>query len=157
MKILRRHSPLHAFHIYQSSAGGNDALEDARSSELLPSGAPEIPENSLRLKLMWYKIENQQVKINILAKPNAKKTALLTVSEQGMQIALHAKPHHGEANKELISYLSMLLRLPKSHIHLLRGESSKHKQVLLPLSDVVQELLNYPEKFIRKKKQEKIV
>jgi hypothetical protein len=32
---------------------------------------------------MWFKIQNQQVRINIFAKPNAKKTAFLGFSEQG--------------------------------------------------------------------------
>jgi uncharacterized protein (TIGR00251 family) len=97
---------------------------------------------------MWFKIQNQQVKIHVLAKPNAKKTAILAISEQGMHVALHAKPHHGEANKELFSYLSRLFRIPKIQIHLLRGKYSRHKQILVPLSDTVQQLLDHPERFI---------
>lgn len=99
---------------------------------------------------MWFKIQNQQIQIKILAKPNAKKTTFLAISEQGMHISLHAKPHHGEANKELISYLSILFRIPKSQIHLVHGEASKHKKVLLPLNDIVRELLTHPEQFMRK-------
>lgn len=97
---------------------------------------------------MWFKIENQQVKINILAKPNAKKTALLGISDQGLNISLHAKPHKGEANKELISYLAKLFKLPKNQIILQRGEGSKHKQVIVPLTDKVKELLDEPDRFI---------
>lgn len=97
---------------------------------------------------MWFKIKEQYVQINILAKPNAKKTTVLMASDAELHISLHAKPHHGEANKELISYLSKLLRLPKSQILLLRGENSKHKQILLPLNNRVQELINQPEKFL---------
>ncbi|HZW61347.1 MAG TPA: hypothetical protein VFF04_03910 [Candidatus Babeliales bacterium] len=48
---------------------------------------------------MWFKIQDRQVKINFLAKPNAKKTAFLGIKEQEMIISLHAKPHQGEANK----------------------------------------------------------
>jgi uncharacterized protein (TIGR00251 family) len=97
---------------------------------------------------MWYKIENQQVSINVVIKPNAKKTILLAVTEQGMHISLHAKPHQGEANKELVSYLSKLFKLPKNQIHLNRGEKSRYKQVLLPLNEIIQEFLYHPEKFI---------
>ncbi len=99
---------------------------------------------------MWYKIENQQVKINIHAKPHAKKTAFLEVSEKGLHISIHAIPHKGQANKELIVYLSKLLQLPKSQILLQRGGTSHYKQVLLPLTDTVQQLLDNPEKFIIK-------
>lgn len=64
---------------------------------------------------MWFKIQNQQVILNIFAKPSAKETALLAVSANELQISLHAKPHHGEANKVLIAHLAKLFRLPKSN------------------------------------------
>jgi uncharacterized protein len=97
---------------------------------------------------MWFFIQNEQVKINIFAKPNAKKTALLGVGEQGLQISLHAKPHQGEANEELISFLSKLLRIPKKQIILQRGEGGRHKQIILPLTSSVQQLLDNPNQFI---------
>ncbi len=83
---------------------------------------------------MWFKINNQQIELRILAKPNAKKSKLLGVREHGLQISLHAKPHQGEANKELISFLSELLELPKSKIILQRGKGSKYKQVIAHLT-----------------------
>lgn len=98
---------------------------------------------------MWYKIRDQQVELRILAKPNAKKTAIVAMNEQGLHVMLHAKPQDGEANKELISYLAKLLRLPKTQIILLKGEGSRYKQVLVPLTDTIQQLLDYPIKFIQ--------
>lgn len=97
---------------------------------------------------MWYKIQNQEVELSILAKPNAKRTAFLSVSEQGLHIALHAKPQEDEANKELISYLAKLFRLPKSQIILKRGEHSRHKQVMVPLTVTVQRFLDDPMQFV---------
>lgn len=96
---------------------------------------------------MWFQIKEKYAQLNIFAKPNAKKTILLMASDTELHISLHAKPHDGEANKELISYLSELFGLPKSQIILLRGENSRHKQVLLPLNNKVQELINQPENF----------
>lgn len=93
---------------------------------------------------MWYKIQNKQVTLNIFAKPNAKKTVLIKISDRWLHIALHAKPHQGEANKELISYLAKLFRLPKSKIILQRGEGSRHKQVIMPLTDAIKQLLDDP-------------
>lgn len=93
---------------------------------------------------MWYKIQNQQVHLFILAKPNAKKTLLTKITEEGLHIALQAKPHDGEANKVLISYLAKLFRLPKSQIVLKRGEASRYKHVLLPLTSVVQQFFENP-------------
>ena len=97
---------------------------------------------------MWFKIQNQQVKLTIFAKPNAKKTTIAKIDDQALHILLHAKPHQGEANKELISYLAKLFKLPKSRIILERGELSKHKQVIVPLVDSVQQLLDDPAEFI---------
>lgn len=91
---------------------------------------------------MWFKIQDEQVKIQIIAKPNAKKTTITKVSNQGMHIAIHAKPHKGEANKELIVFLSKFFAVPKSQIILKTGESSKYKQIIVPLTITVQEILN---------------
>lgn len=92
---------------------------------------------------MWFKIQNQHINITILAKPHAKKTTLLGMNEkQGLLISLHAKPHQGGANKELIAYLAKLFQLPKTQIILRKGEGSRHKQVTLPLTHHVQEILN---------------
>lgn len=96
---------------------------------------------------MWFKIENQQALLKIFAKPNAKKTALLTVTGDELQIALHAKPHEGEANKVLIAYLAKLFRVPKSSVSLKGGEKSRHKKILVPLTITVQQFLDDPTKF----------
>jgi uncharacterized protein len=90
---------------------------------------------------MWFSILDKHVRINIYAKPNAKKTALLGVSEQGLLISLHAKPHQNAANDELISFLAKLLQLPKTQIILHKGEGSRHKQVIVPLNDAVLNLI----------------
>lgn len=91
---------------------------------------------------MWFKIQNQHVKVNIFAKPNAKKTALLSINEEALVISLHAKPHQGEANQELITYLAKLFQVPKTKIILQKGEGSRYKQVMLPLTDAVKNMIN---------------
>lgn len=96
---------------------------------------------------MWFKIQDQQIKLQIIAKPNAKKTAILKISEQGLHIAIHAKPHKGEANKELIVFLSKVFKVQKSQIILKAGENSKHKQIIMPLTETIQKILNDPSYF----------
>lgn len=93
---------------------------------------------------MWFKIQGQQVKLQILAKPNAKKNAIVKITEQALHVAIRAKPHQGEANTELILFLSELFDLPKSQIILNTGESSKYKQIIMPLTTTVQSILNNP-------------
>jgi len=98
---------------------------------------------------MWFLIENQQVTLRIFAKPNAKKTRLITINSQGLNLSLHAKPQEGAANQELIAYLAKLFKLPKSCVELKRGEMSRHKYVRLPLTATLQQFLDDPENFIR--------
>lgn len=90
---------------------------------------------------MWFKIQRQQVILQIIAKPHAKRTAVVKITEEALHIALHAKPCEGAANKALISFLSEIFALPKSSIILKTGARSKYKQVLLPLNDAVRQLL----------------
>lgn len=101
---------------------------------------------------MWFKIADQKVELKIFAKPNAKKTALLAISDQGLHIALHAKPQQGQANDELIAYLAKLLATPKSHITVKRGIGSRYKWVIIPLSDTIKQLITDPKTFITRKK-----
>ncbi|MDR3491555.1 MAG: DUF167 domain-containing protein [Gammaproteobacteria bacterium] len=99
---------------------------------------------------MWYKITNQEIELKIFVKPNAKRTALLTINdEQGLVIALHAKPQDGEANTELIIFLAELLDLPKTKITLPRGAHSRHKKIKAPLNDRIKLLVADPLKFLK--------
>ncbi len=90
---------------------------------------------------MWFEIKNNKAALHIFAKPNAKRSAFIKISEDELHIALHAKPHEGEANKELISYFAKLFRLPKSQVILERGESSRHKVVIVPLTATIQNFI----------------
>jgi uncharacterized protein (TIGR00251 family) len=91
---------------------------------------------------MCFKIQNQHVVINILVKPNAKKTAFIGISEHGLLISLHAKPHQGAANKELISYLAELFHMPKTQIILQSGQKSRYKRVMVPLTENVKKIIS---------------
>ncbi len=48
-----------------------------------------------------------------------------------LKIRLRAVPEKGEANRALIAFLSEVLDLPKSAIELIRGETSRHKLLLI--------------------------
>lgn len=82
--------------------------------------------------MMWYKIENESILITVWVKPNAKKTKLLNITNDALQISLHAKPKKGEANIELFSFISTLLKVPKTHIALIRGDTTRKKILSLP-------------------------
>ena len=92
--------------------------------------------------MTWFKLKNLHVELSIFVKPNAKRTVLVQINHvQGVVIALHAKPKDGEANKELIRFLAEWLNFPKSLAILQSGEHSRHKKVLVPLTDKVKEII----------------
>lgn len=90
---------------------------------------------------MWFKIIDQTVELRIYAKPNARRSEITGVCLHGLSVALHAKPQEGAANTELVNLLSDVIGVPKSKIVLRRGEASRHKVVVLPLTEKVQDFL----------------
>ena len=51
-----------------------------------------------------------------------------------LKIKIKAPPVDGEANECLVEFLSEVLKISKSGIHLISGESSRQKLVLVELS-----------------------
>lgn len=92
--------------------------------------------------MMWYKIIGDQVELTIYAKPNARHSEITGISARGLGVALHAQPQDGAANTELIALLSSQFGVPKSRITLRRGESSRCKIVVMPLSTKFNAFLN---------------
>jgi len=67
--------------------------------------------------------------INIRISPNAKKNEIINEGEI-TKIKITAQPIDGKANKALIEFLSKLLKIPKTSIKIIKGETSKDKTIL---------------------------
>lgn len=70
--------------------------------------------------------------LHIQVKPNARETKIISMDVRGLIIALKARPQDGEANEELIAFLSEISGVPKSKIKIKRGEKSRIKQIEMP-------------------------
>ncbi len=81
----------------------------------------------------WYLLSETELTLSIFVKTNAHKTAIVRADKEHLHISLHAKPKDGEANTELIQFLSKYLHLPKTQILLRRGQQSRYKQVVCRL------------------------
>jgi len=91
--------------------------------------------------MSFYKINNEKVVINIKAQPNSSKNKIAGIyDEDKLKINIKAPAVEGAANKELIKFLSKMFKIPKSEIEI-KGETSKRKQVVLPLNEKVREFL----------------
>lgn len=62
--------------------------------------------------------------------PNSSKNEIVK-TENGIKIKITAQPVDGKANKALIEFLSKKLKIPKSAIEIVRGETSKEKTLFL--------------------------
>lgn len=68
-----------------------------------------------------------KVKIEVWAKPNAKESKIVSISDDEISVQINAPPREGEANQELKSYLSLVLSIKESQIGYLGGQKSKTK------------------------------
>ncbi|XP_023672975.2 UPF0235 protein C15orf40 homolog isoform X1 [Paramormyrops kingsleyae] len=82
--------------------------------------------------------------IAIHAKPGSKQNAITAVSERTVDVCIAAAPSDGEANAELVRYLSKVLELRRSDVVLDKGCRSREKIVKISGSmspeDVLQKL-----------------
>jgi uncharacterized protein (TIGR00251 family) len=61
--------------------------------------------------------------------PNASRNEITGLSGGVLQVKIAAAPEAGKANRELIAILSRTLKIKKSAISIIRGETSRHKAV----------------------------
>ncbi|EDV96349.1 GH15254 [Drosophila grimshawi] len=69
--------------------------------------------------------------IKILAKPGAKQNGITDIGLEGVGVQIAAPPSEGEANAELVKFLSKVLGLRKSDVSLDKGSRSKNKLILI--------------------------
>jgi uncharacterized protein len=81
------------------------------------------------------------VELAIKASPASSKNIIVGVEEGRLKIKLKSAPVDGEANKELVAFLSKSLKVPKSDIVIKSGQTSKMKKLEIPLSDELLEKL----------------
>ena len=98
---------------------------------------------------MFWGVKNNKIFLNIRLQPNAaaQRVGGVFVDADGisfLKIAVVAVPEKGKANKELITLLSCLSKLPKFAFTIISGETDRYKkiEVAVELSDGLEALLN---------------
>ena len=66
--------------------------------------------------------------------PNAKRTEVDDLHDGALRVRLAAPPIDGRANEALVAWLAKSLGVPKRDVEVLRGESSRRKQVAIAVS-----------------------
>ena len=71
------------------------------------------------------------VTLELLLAPRSAKQGIRGLQAGRLKLAVNAPPVDGAANKAMLEFLSKFLKVPKSALEILKGETSKQKTVLL--------------------------
>ena len=88
---------------------------------------------------LFFEQKGDSIILRVRLSPNASSCSVrgLFVGADGLaylKINVIAVPEKGKANQELIKFLGRLLRLPKSEIKLIGGETDRCKKLQLPFA-----------------------
>ncbi|AHZ86078.1 DUF167 family protein [Bdellovibrio bacteriovorus] len=76
------------------------------------------------------------VRLHLFIQPKSSKNEVVGPHNGEIKIKLTAPPVDGKANECLIEFLSDLFDIPKRDVHLIKGETGRHKVVELAGLDV---------------------
>jgi uncharacterized protein (TIGR00251 family) len=85
--------------------------------------------------------------LSVRVHPGAKQNAITGTHDGSLKISLTTPPTDGRANAALIAFLSDRLNIPRAHIELLTGATSRSKTLRiagLPSAEVEARLLTDP-------------
>lgn len=74
---------------------------------------------------------NEGFVIKIKVIPKSSRSEIVGWEGDELKIRLAAIPEKGEANIELIAFLAALFHVAKSQVKLIRGATSRHKQIVV--------------------------
>lgn len=74
------------------------------------------------------------MKISVKVKPNARENSIKLVNTGNYEVKVSVPPEKGKANKKVIELLAKELKIAKSRIILVKGETSREK--LFQISEI---------------------
>ncbi len=74
-------------------------------------------------------MKENSLTIKLKISPNSSKNEIIK-TETEIKVKITAQPIENKANKALIEFLAKQLKIPKSNIEIIRGETSKEKTLL---------------------------
>jgi uncharacterized protein (TIGR00251 family) len=126
-----------------------DALNDSSGRCAQVARIYAVSRRYARPELMVDDLElvsrDDAIGLRVRVKPKARRTEIIGVQEGALVVSLAAPPHEGQANRELLRYLSELVHVPVSRIELAAGASGKTKLVRFhgaALADIEHRLLH---------------
>jgi uncharacterized protein len=77
----------------------------------------------------WMRVSVDEVMLEVTARPGASRRGVVGVTGERLVVALNSRPEKGAANEELIDYLAREIRVPRSAIMIVRGETARRKTI----------------------------
>jgi uncharacterized protein (TIGR00251 family) len=74
---------------------------------------------------------NQGIIIKVKVIPNAHRSEMIGWENDVLKCRLAAVPEKGQANDELLQFLASYLKIKKSSIKLLQGQTNRHKRICI--------------------------
>lgn len=71
------------------------------------------------------------VLVTVFLQPRASRTEVVGVEGEAVRVRVQAPPVKGRANEALVELLAEVLGVPRRDVELVRGHTSRHKQVLV--------------------------
>jgi uncharacterized protein len=85
--------------------------------------------NALVADAPWMRVSVDEVIVEITARPGASRRGVVGITADRLMVAVNSRPEKGAANDELIEYLAKELRVPRSAVMIVRGESARRKTI----------------------------
>ena len=82
--------------------------------------------------------------LELHVQPGAKRDEIVGTHGDRLKIKTSAPPVDGKANRHLIDFLASTFGVPKSHVTLVRGETSRLKTVQIRAPQILPEELQLP-------------
>lgn len=77
----------------------------------------------------YFQWQGTDLFLRILVQPKASKDEIVGTVGDELKVRIKAPPVDGAANQTLVKFLSKVFKVPKSHIHIISGDTSRHKRL----------------------------
>lgn len=94
----------------------------------------------------FYRWDTGNLILNCRLQPKAAQDEFAEVSEGRIKIRITGAPVDGKANKHLIKFLAKQFKVPQEKVHIMSGENSRQKRVMIAQPQTLPAVLglNFP-------------
>ncbi|WP_408096298.1 DUF167 domain-containing protein [Peredibacter sp. HCB2-198] len=83
---------------------------------------------------IWLKVHPKGCTLSLYIQPGASRSEISGLHGDRLKVKIKAPPVDGEANAALIKFMAETLGIAKKNVHLIHGETSRQKTLLVEMS-----------------------